>query len=62
MGNVPVGVRAGRIGRGEEGTEAGGEVTGDMAEAANARGLQESLRRQLYIMLVRINPSSLMAQ
>ena len=47
VGKLPVGVRAGRIGRGEEGVEAGGELTGDMADAANARGLQESLRRQL---------------
>jgi hypothetical protein len=43
---VPVGVRGGRIGRGEEGAELGGVVVGDIAAAANASGLQESLRRQ----------------
>ena len=43
---VPVGVRGGRIGRGEDGAEVCGVVVGDIAAAASASGLQESLRRQ----------------
>ena len=43
---VPVGVRGASIGRGEEGAEFGGVFVGDIAAAAKASGLQESLRLQ----------------
>jgi hypothetical protein len=43
---VPVRVRRGWMGRGEDGTELGGVIGGDIAAAASASGLHESLRRQ----------------
>lgn len=45
---APVGMRLGRIIRGEEGAEDGGEIGGLIASAERERGLEESLRRQLY--------------
>lgn len=45
----PVGMRAGRMGRGEdEGVDVGGVVEGVIAPAQRESGLQESLRRQLW--------------
>jgi hypothetical protein len=45
---VPVGVRGARMGRGrgEDGTDVGGVIGGDIAAAARASGLNESLRPQ----------------
>ncbi len=40
-------MRAGRMGRGEEGIDVGGVVVGVIAPAERESGLQESLRRQL---------------
>ena len=44
---APVGIRLGRMGRGESEAEFGGMVVGVMTSAQRERGWEESLRRQL---------------
>lgn len=45
--DAPVGMRLGRIGRGEGGADVDGETVEVIAPAEKERGLRESLRRQL---------------